>query len=136
MKTVDYPFSVRIASIHCLRVNLISLVAESKAIRKEEKRAGIIYRDMLHEHRVKTVRDEIRATGLALAMIRGRKYSDVEKSCTKVIPAKRIAEKLAKVTTNSANDRKYRGLWNPDVRASLESVKTSLTAVLSWIDGE
>ncbi len=80
MKTAEYKYEAKVAAIHKFRVNLKSLVAESRAIRQEEKRCGPIYRTELYLHRVMHLREEIRHTFLAYAFIRGRAYRQVEQT--------------------------------------------------------
>lgn len=132
MRTVEHSYSLRVAAIHCLRVNLISLIGESRAIRREERRAGSCYRNMLHEHRVGVVRDELRATHLALAYLRGRQYCQVERSVSRPCPMKRVSEKLSKVMGTVSKDRMYRGLWGTEAISEFNSIKTSVEDVAVW----
>lgn len=67
-----------------LRVKLASLVAESRIIRREERRTHGALRFELQLHRTGVVRREARLTGLALGLIRGRTLLQMEpKSDTK-----------------------------------------------------
>ena len=77
-------FDYKVFAIHRLRVNVKSLAAESRFIRREENRAGYQYRDLLHLHRTGQLRHESRIAQLALAFVRGRSYRSVEKSGTGV----------------------------------------------------
>lgn len=63
-----------------LRVKLKSLATEAKYIRSEEDRkpTDSIIRMELRSHRVKDVRVESRATGLAYGFVKGYKRSQVE----------------------------------------------------------
>lgn len=94
MQKVQYEHDIRIAAIHKLRVNLKSLAFEAKAIRHEERRAGIVYRSSLREHRVGPLREEIRYTGLALAFVRNRPYRRVENVGSKELLASRLVKKI------------------------------------------
>lgn len=59
-------------------MNVKSLAAEARIIRKEEQRCGGNYRYMLYEHRVGYLRLESRLAGLALAYVKGTPYAAVE----------------------------------------------------------
>ena len=85
----------KVAAIHRLRVNLKSLAAEAKIIRHETRRAGPRYRDMLSLHRRGRLREEARYTHLALALLRGRTYRQVEKDGSKPVDPDRLAKKLS-----------------------------------------
>lgn len=65
-----------------LRVKLKSLAAESKIIRREEKRSWGNLRTELYLHRIQVVRSAARHTSLAYGFIRGIPYEQMEKSCT------------------------------------------------------
>lgn len=88
-------YSVTVAAIHKLRVNLKSLSAEIQFIRQEESRCDKVYLAELYSHRKNKVREESRYTHLALAYIRGRRYDQVEKGSRKVVNPKRLFKKLA-----------------------------------------
>jgi hypothetical protein len=84
------------------RVKIKSLMEESRIIRKEEKRCVGVKRDedrgCLRWHRVGIVRDEQRATLLALAFLRGVPYRVIEKEGSRPVDKKavlRILESLA-----------------------------------------
>lgn len=136
MKTFSNNYSVKVAAIHMLRVNLLSLIAESRAIRREERRAGIIYRDMLHEHRVMKVREELRVTGLALAFVRGRKYRQCERSTNSVPDAKAIADKVNKIAGFGKQYCCWRGLYGDAATATYESMVCTRETVRQWILAE
>lgn len=68
-----------------LKIKLKSLAAEAAIIRKEEEKAKhskrpevMQLREEMHEHRVKDLREESRATLLAYSYIRGKAYRDIE----------------------------------------------------------
>lgn len=61
-----------------LKVKIKSLAAEARIIRLEETRAIGTLREELHNHRVLDVRSECRATHIAYAYIRGRRFDQVE----------------------------------------------------------
>jgi hypothetical protein len=62
-----------------LKVKLKSLAAESKIIRREEKKARRhSIREGLYNHRISIVRNVARHTHLAYGFIRGRSYSQIE----------------------------------------------------------
>jgi hypothetical protein len=90
---VEHRYDFRIAAIHQLRINVKSLAAEARLIRHEERRAGPAFRNMLADHRRGRVRDEARYAQLALAFVRGRPYSTVERT-EKGIDFKRLVEKV------------------------------------------
>jgi len=83
-----------------LKIKMKSLGAEARFIRHEEKKAcrGVHFlkdrqgheataaslrdiRASIYHHRVHVVRPEARASNLAYALLRGRKYKDVENTC-------------------------------------------------------
>jgi hypothetical protein len=76
--TETHKFNHQTYAIHTLRVNLKSLIAESRIIRLETRRCGIQYKDRLHLHRVGKLRFELRHACLALCYLRGRKYKQAE----------------------------------------------------------
>lgn len=96
MKATEYQYDSKVSAIHRLRVNVASLVAESRIIRKETKRAGDCYRFQLDSHRRTVVRQELRYANLALAFVRGRAYRNVERNAKAMPDAKRIREKLSR----------------------------------------
>lgn len=94
MLKITYVHSSLVAAIHALRVNVKSLAAESRIIRKEERRAGLLYRSSLHYHRTGRLREESRYAQLALAFLRKRKYESVEGPNSKVPEQSRLLEKI------------------------------------------
>lgn len=93
MKTA-HQYDFRIATIHTLRINVKSLSAESRFIRKEERRCGSLYRENLYLHRTRKLREESRYTQLALAFVRGRKYQQVESNALMPVNSIQLANKL------------------------------------------
>lgn len=86
----------RVLAIHRLRINVKSLASESRLIRQEEKRCGLIYVEQLRWHRISDLREESRYAGLALAFIRGRKYSEVENKGSRGVDVIRLEKKVEK----------------------------------------
>mgnify|MGYP000962018368 CR=1 FL=1 len=93
---LEYSFDGRIAAIHTLRVNVKTLQAESRLIRRETERAGPIYRDMLVRHRRDVLRTETRIAHLALAFVRGTPYHAVEARCKTPVDRARLINKIVK----------------------------------------
>lgn len=86
-------YDARIAAIHTLRVNVKSLAAESRIIRREERRADRVYRQLLASHRREWVRYQARYAQLALAFLRGRPYRQVEHKCQVPVQPKWLYDK-------------------------------------------
>lgn len=63
-----------------LKIKIKHLAEEARIIRDEEKKHAGDMRNSLTEHRKQVVRREARATQLAYAFLRGKKYSDLEKN--------------------------------------------------------
>lgn len=61
-----------------LRIKVASLVAETKIIRKAERKTNGVLRDEMRNHRALVVRRESRHAGLALGLIRGRTLEQME----------------------------------------------------------
>lgn len=97
MATVSSSFDIKVFTVHRLRVNYKSLVAESRILRQEVRRCGAVYRDQLHLHRVGKVRTELRITGLALAYVRGRAYNVVEAKGSKGFDRQAVYAKLKRL---------------------------------------
>ena len=64
-----------------LKVKVKSLTAESKIIRDLERKHTGFIRDSLADHRKLIVRVEARASQLAAAFLKGKKYKKVESYC-------------------------------------------------------
>ena len=92
----SFEFKREVLAIHQLRVNLKSLVAESRIIRHEERRCGPAYVVSLRDHRRRVLREELRYTNLALAYVRGRSYRSVEQKAAVAPDSIKLARKLAR----------------------------------------
>lgn len=67
-----------------LRVKVKSLMVEAAIIRAEERKARDIWTlGSLHQHRVLSLRSEARHSSLALGLIKGRTWRQMEVSCVK-----------------------------------------------------
>lgn len=93
-----YQYDWKVAAIHKLRVNVKSLAAEAKIIRKEAMRASAMYGNELNLHRRGRLREEARYSQLALCFLRGRKYRQVEHANSKPVDSLRLAKKLSGFT--------------------------------------
>lgn len=91
----EYAFDRKVLAIHKLRVNIKSLAAEARMIRKEESKCGLQYMLYLRVHRTGRVREEARYANLALAFVRGRKYSQVEAKTRTPLYAERLTRKIS-----------------------------------------
>lgn len=100
----EYAFDRQVLAIHKLRVNIKSLAAEARIIRREETRCGIQYQFALREHRRGRVREEARYAQLALAFLRGRKYSQVESKTSKFLSQERLHKKICGVMATDQRD--------------------------------
>lgn len=79
------------------RINLKSLAAEAKFIRREIKKTGNeYYKNDLNLHKVNRLRPEARLANLAMAFLRGLKRSDVERSYKEEISTVQLVNKLNK----------------------------------------
>lgn len=98
MSIVNKPnvYEPRIAAIHRARVNRASLQAEARIIRKECRRCGIQYREILYWHRVGKLRHEARIANLAYGFLRGRKYRQIEAKTYFPVNPSEIVAKLSK----------------------------------------
>ena len=77
------------------------MAEEAKIIRKEAKRCGPCYSNALTEHRRGRLREEARITHLALAYLRKKAYRTVESEGSKPIDAKKLVDKLGKLSYSS-----------------------------------
>lgn len=91
-------YKSKVAAIHKLRVNIKSLAAEARIIRHEEEVCENCYRYGLEIHRVTRLRRESRYAQLALGFLRGRKYTEVERSYKNAgaPDTKKLYEKLSR----------------------------------------
>jgi hypothetical protein len=85
------------STIH-LKIKIKSLAAESRIIRREEKRhPGESYnRTSLYLHRIGIVRSEARAALLAYGYLRGKRYAQLEAKCHTPPDAKRTLSLINK----------------------------------------
>jgi len=81
-----------------LKVNIKSLAAESKIIRKSESKIRNTYiRGDLNFHRRGPLREESRYSQLAYACVRGIPYSKVESKTQKTVDWNRVQRKVLKL---------------------------------------
>ena len=90
----SYTYDAKVAAIHRLRVNVKSLSAEARIIRKEAKRADAMYEMDLTLHRRGRLRLESRVAHLALAFVRGRPCMAADKTALLHIMPKRLHQKI------------------------------------------
>ena len=93
LRYADEKFSQFVSAVHLLRCNVKSLVAESRFIRHEERRAGLCYVDSLRDHRIRVLREESRYAGLALAFVRGKSKLVTERG-TRAVDLTRLTKKI------------------------------------------
>jgi hypothetical protein len=97
-----------------LKIKIMSLAAEARIIRKEERKwpGPSDARQGLHRHRVIDVRRECRVANLAYGFLRGRSYRALEAKCYEEPNWQRVAELI----------RKYgqTGLPADDIRKALK----------------
>jgi len=72
-----------------LKIKCLSLAAESRIIRRIERRTRGPLREEIHLHRTREVRMESRLSGLALGLIRGRTLEEMERH---VLPQNALKE--------------------------------------------
>lgn len=89
-----WPFDSRVMAIHRLRVNVKSLAAEAKIIRREVQRCGYQYEQVLINHRRGYLRDEARYAQLALAYVRGVPRIIVENGFSRPVDEARLISKV------------------------------------------
>lgn len=107
-----------------LKVKIKSLTAESRIIRKEEKKNSRFHNG-LAEHRKGTVRRESRLTHLAYGFIRGRKYEQIEQSAREKPDWKRVREMV----------KKYGSCWEDETYKEYQERKAQqLEAFEVWIE--
>lgn len=88
-----------------LKVKIMSLSAESKIIRQQEKKCfGERLRNLLYDHRVNVVRVETRAAFIAYAYLRGRTLESIEGKRSGYIPFHRAQSVIKKFGTDKAFD--------------------------------
>ena len=86
-----------VAAIHKLRINIKSLAAEARFIRREAKRADVCYREELNYHRRGRLREEARLAHLALAWLRGKPYLAVEPNARNTDIAAPLYNKIKRI---------------------------------------
>jgi hypothetical protein len=81
-----------------LKIKIMSLAAEARIIRKEERKwpGPSDARQGLHRHRVIDVRRECRIANLAYGFLRGRSYRALEAKCYEQPNWQRVAELIRK----------------------------------------
>lgn len=84
-------------SIIRARVNVKSLAAEAKIIRKEMTKVKTYQKEMLYHHKLEKVRPEARIAQLALGYLRNKPRSVIEKT-SKAIDIERLRRKIAVFT--------------------------------------
>ncbi len=84
-----------------LKIKIMSLAAEARIIRKEERKTPgpSDARQGLHQHRVIDVRRECRVANLAYGFLRGRSYRALEAKCNEQPNWQRVAELIRKFGT-------------------------------------
>lgn len=90
-------FDRKTMSIKKLKINVKSLAAESRFIRREESKCGwfAMYREQLSLHRRTQLREESRYALLAYQFLRGRPYKSVENS-KRGVDVMRVLKKIIK----------------------------------------
>lgn len=133
VKRIGFDHDPFVAAIHMLRVNIKSLAAEAKIIRIEEKRCGIVYESNLRQHRIGVLRSEARVTLIALALLRGKKFREIDQckfNCDAEALAIRVFKKLASKLGGTWHLRK---LLNMD-QTGVAFENTEYTAkIRSWM---
>jgi len=81
-----------------LKIKIMSLAAEARIIRKEERKwpGPSDVRQGLHQHRMIDVRRECRVANLAYGFLRGRSYGALEAKCYEEPNWQRVAELVRK----------------------------------------
>jgi hypothetical protein len=134
-----------------LKIKAKHLAEEARIIRKEEKKHHGMCKWELQNHRKWDVRNEARATQLAIALLSGIPYENIEKNCKDIgkrdwYIAPRIAEMMQKYSNTyigwkpsklqesalklSSNDALRNRKWQ-DMRR-----KYFINLVLQWFDGK
>jgi len=112
-----WAFDPRVMAIHRLRVNVKSLAAEAKIIRRETQRCGYQYEQMLVNHRRGYLRDEARYAQLALAYVRGVPRIVVENGASRPVDDARLISKVFRFiqATNAEIENLKRWAVNADI---------------------
>ena len=97
------------------RVKIRSLAEEAKIIRHEEKKANRgLDCDVLHQHRVGSLRNEARCTLLAYALIRGVPYANVERS-SRIPDGNRVRAIVKSLTARVLSYEEFRAWFNNEL---------------------
>lgn len=114
---VGWPFDNRVMAIHRLRVNVKSLAAEAKIIRRETQRCGYQYEQILVNHRRGYLREEARYAQLALAYVRGVPRIIVENGASRPVDEARLVSKVFRFihATNAEIESVRRWATNADI---------------------
>src|SRR5258705_7523629 len=89
-----------------LRIKALSLAAESKIIRKEMRKyegPTAAYQG-LHLHRTVDVREESRATNIAMGFLKGLQYKQIEAKCYQGPNWKRVRNLITKYGEGKTQD--------------------------------
>lgn len=81
-----------------LKIKIMSLAAEARIIRAEEKKwpGEHVARIGLHEHRIHSVRPEARHALLAYGFLRGRSYRQLERTAAQPPDWERVGQLIEK----------------------------------------
>jgi hypothetical protein len=95
-----------------LKIKIKSLAEEARIIRFEEKKwpGPSDERYVLHDHRIKIVREEARSAQLAYGFLRGKPYRQIENSCKSAPDWKRVHQLIKKYggpLAASASDKDF-----------------------------
>jgi len=99
-----------------LKIKALSLAAESKIIRKEMRKYEGPSKEYqgLHLHRIKDVREESRATNLALGFLKGLQYKQIEAKCHQEPNWKRVKNLITKYSE-----------WSQEIEQNFEKWKAA-----------
>lgn len=99
-----------------LKVKIKSLAEEARIIRREERKAKEAeLKNSLHNHRVRAVRAESRATQIAYGFLRGRTFRQVESNSHKPIDWTRVKSMVGRYGDARAFDA-----WAKEAQENLE----------------
>ena len=96
------------------KVNLHSLVAESKYLRQQENKFNHkpVIRQSLHSHRVNDVREELRITNIAYGFCKGLEYNKIEPKTNKPLTPEQVYKIWKKISRKGLDlDRKEVKMW-------------------------
>lgn len=95
-----------------LRIKVKSLAAEAGIIRAESRKTREMVKWRLNEHRKTVVRDHTRHNILAYGLLRGRTYSEMEKSCREEPDWNRVAN----IAKRFGGDEGHIASWLADAK--------------------